>query len=452
MSFKIPLFAALVLLLPLSSLYADRDRRSAPEKRVSLPESDPNVQVKEERVSLPELDPNVQAEVDTLFAGLKGDPPISTEDVTDGLLRLGPSAIPCLPKHLNKDTNKTTADIVANVLEELKDENTVTQLAVLLESDSEDTALGAARALGLIGTPEAVAALSEVVMTTMNDNLFVVCSEAILSVLRRGSAAAGSFFTIANLAEAAEPSERERLIRCLGASGSKEAVRFLLDFLRDEKTSVKAAALNALGRLGVGDSRACSKVRRYMRGRDINLKKQAVTTLGLLKDWESVPYLIDLLENDNSSVARSAHWALQNITGLKFPLSHNRWISWWNREDEKYENRMDPLIDRLYEGTVQQRIYAIRELSGIALGRGDVVGAVLGFTNDEDAQIRKEACTALGTMKSTEAVPYLIDSLDDSDEGVRAVAHKALHKITGENLPLERVAWKDWESATSKER
>jgi HEAT repeat protein len=334
---------------------------------------------------------------------------------------------------LSKDTNKTTVDIVSDVLEKLEDENIVTQLAVLLESDSEDIALGAARALGLIGTSDAVAAMGEVVMTTMNNNLFNACWEAILSILRKGRAAAGSFFAIADLVKAAEPPGRVRLIKCLGASRSEEAVRFLLDFLGDEEVVVNIAAVNALGRLQVCSPRVCYRVRKYIHDRDIGLKKQAITALGQLKDWNSVPYLIDLLGSDNSSVARNAHWSLKNITDLRFPVSHQRWISWWNRE-----------------GTVSQRVYAIRALSGITLGREDVVGEIFGLMRDEDAQIRKEACIALETMRSTEAVPYLIDSLDDLDEDVKIAAHKALRKITGENLPLEKVAWEKWGSAVSK--
>ena len=170
----------------------------------------------------------------------------------------------------------------------------------------------------------------------MDDDLFYPCREVIISVLRRGRSAEGSFFVLAGLARNAEPSGKVRVISCLGSSGSREAVSFLLDFLMDTERSVKAAAIGAIGELGISDSRICSKVRRCLRGRDLYSKKQAALTLGRLKDWESVSSLIDLLEDDNSGLARSAHWALQNITGLKFQLNQSRWASWWDKESENH--------------------------------------------------------------------------------------------------------------------
>ncbi len=75
--------------------------------------------------------------------------------------------------------------------------------------------------------------------------------------------------------------------------------------------------------------------------------------------------------------------------------------------------------------------------------------------NDADPVSRGKAATALARRKSVNAVPFLIDALDDEAPRVRKAAHKALQDITGHDVTYShdmdydhrksvQKAWRAW--------
>ena len=52
----------------------------------------------------------------------------------------------------------------------------------------------------------------------------------------------------------------------------------------------------------------------------------------------------------------------------------------------------------------------------------------------KDADSSLPAATALGEIQSVEAVPALIEALNDRDDLVRTAASEALHRITGQDF------------------
>ena len=56
------------------------------------------------------------------------------------------------------------------------------------------------------------------------------------------------------------------------------------------------------------------------------------------------------------------------------------------------------------------------------------------MTRHADFYARLGAATALGTLKSVDAVPELINALNDKDDLVRVAAHDALVLITGQDM------------------
>ena len=90
-------------------------------------------------------------------------------------------------------------------------------------------------------------------------------------------------------------------------------------------------------------------------------------------------------------------------------------------------------------------------LIGLFLFHTGIIGAdevltdlIWMLNNHRDAEVRKNAATMLGTLKIKSAVKPLIDALADENEEVRAASHKALIKLTKQNLPLEQGQWLDW--------
>jgi len=60
-------------------------------------------------------------------------------------------------------------------------------------------------------------------------------------------------------------------------------------------------------------------------------------------------------------------------------------------------------------------------------------GAKLSELESDNPVKRMKACAWLGSHQVTEAVPFLIERLNDPDIAVRAIAHRALLDITGED-------------------
>jgi HEAT repeat protein len=168
--------------------------------------------------------------------------------------------------------------------------------------------------------------------------------------------------------------------------------------------------------------------------------KQELVAGGL----ESLPVLVDMLEDHDATVRMVATWALQEvgptgrpavgalvratmdededvsweaqcaleeITGHKpeeysrFPFVH--WATWWN--EEEFPRFLDSL---------EAEVASTRARAAFALGAG-----------------RK---------MSVDAVPALIEALSDQDEEVRQAVAQALEDITGGDFGVDQGAWEQW--------
>lgn len=394
-----------------------------------------------------ETAPPVRAGVDALLGELKEDPPISRRDLIDGLTDIGPSAVPHLIQYLNGSPDESALDAIFKAISNMGDENTASHLISLLEADIEAVQIAAINALGRIGTPETVIALTEIMMETEDDDLFKACQAGVIATLRKEGSAGDTFAALTRIADEGGKLEKIRAIHCLGASGSERAGRFLLGFLRDEDMTVTIGTMVALSRLRIDDPRTCSRIRRFLGSRNPYLKKEAALAVGKLKDIESIPDLIDLLNDAHSGVVDTAHWALKQISGMRFSKNSVYWDSWWKAEEEEYREKMNTALEELDSGAAGRQMKAIRSLSRMVLGREEASDVLLRFISDDNPMIRREVCSALGIMKAQEAVPALIGFLDDSSNDVKNAAHRALRRITGQDLPKDRDEWEGWASS-----
>lgn len=72
--------------------------------------------------------------------------------------------------------------------------------------------------------------------------------------------------------------------------------------------------------------------------------------------------------------------------------------------------------------------------------------------SDPDEKIRETSAEMLGYLTAVEAIPNLIEALNDQHINVQIKAHGALNKITGENFGYKNyAAWKKWWMSNSKE-
>jgi HEAT repeat protein len=112
------------------------------------------------------------------------------------------------------------------------------------------------------------------------------------------------------------------------------------------------------------------------------------------------------------------------------------------------------LLDQLRSPNVSERYVALVGLSQSRDPRATSV--VLPLLADADIFLRMAAARALGDLASAEAIPGLIDALDDDESLVREAAYLSLRSITSRDLPFDaqspdaaerakRIkAWREW--------
>lgn len=74
----------------------------------------------------------------------------------------------------------------------------------------------------------------------------------------------------------------------------------------------------------------------------------------------------------------------------------------------------------------------------------NVRGAIRTLLKDEVPVVREAAGTAVAGAGATEMIPFLADLLDDPHIKTRAVAHRALRKLTGKELGFDADHWRIW--------
>lgn len=86
--------------------------------------------------------------------------------------------------------------------------------------------------------------------------------------------------------------------------------------------------------------------------------------------------------------------------------------------------------------------------AAVAAGGQDEASAlsdrVRGFLDSGDPALRRESALFLGRARDLEALPALVEILDDEHQGVRDNAHWALRDMTGLRLPGSRERWSAW--------
>lgn len=104
------------------------------------------------------------------------------------------------------------------------------------------------------------------------------------------------------------------------------------------------------------------------------------------------------------------------------------------------------LVGGLSDGEARVRIEAARSLQRIYAP--DVAMAplrrALSAENEEEAQVRAEAATALGQYAANAVVQDLIAALSDQSLSVNHAAAGSLRVLTGQDFGYERRAWQNW--------
>ncbi len=214
--------------------------------------------------------------------------------------------------------------------------------------------------------------------------------------------------------------------RNLGRIGAKKGFDSLQRaFETEQDTEVRAIIVEALGYIGT--SEVVPTMKRALYDRDEEVRLVAARALGYINDSSAVEALMSALDDTDTRIADAALTALKDPDGT--PQEHlvkamrdaggfrNKSISsaltsiGWEPETEEEEvcfliseNRwfdiekmgacaIQPIIDTLQGGTLEERIEAIKTISHI--GGQDAVRALIPLLSDEHIMVRKKAEYAL---------------------------------------------------------
>ena len=192
---------------------------------------------------------------------------------------------------------------------------------------------------------------------------------------------------------------------------SSEDAGLISDYLRNENAVVAVKAMEGIGK--IGNAEYTTLVKEIYEDEDTpqSVKASALSTLGLLKDYESIDFLVDILED--STQEKSYRWrACQALGHYADPevLPHIR--------------------KALHDEDTILRTYAIRSLREFPADL--VLDDLKEALRDSFWRVRVAAIETLGEREEKEAAEILIyKARRDPEEKIRLSAIAALGKIGG---------------------
>jgi hypothetical protein len=238
---------------------------------------------------------------------------------------------------------------------------------------------------------------------------------------------------------------REALVRAMGASGSPRAIEPLLGLLGRQR-ELDLPVLTQLARLTSSDDRTLEPrridpVRELLRA-DARVAREAMIVVGRLRDFESVPVLIEYLASGDARLRQQALWSLQRISGLGLRADPGRWRA-WERSESRWWESARTLLARLDGTDTADVLAAINEVAARRLFRDGLSRELQPLLRRGETVIVRNACSALGQLGSPSSVGPLIDALCHPDAEVRDEARRALGTITGLDLPPDPARWEE---------
>jgi len=264
----------------------------------------------------------------------------------------------------------------------------------------EDVHLFAIEALGVIGSPEAISPLVQL-LGDKNISVRQYAAEALGRI--------GSLEAIDPLIETLKDKDPMGWVPRAAAGalieiGSSEAVGLLVETLKDEDSSVRQLAMKVLVAI---DSEAVGLFKEKLKDEDGDIRSLAADALGEIGFPESTVPLIEALKDEKWSVRSMAARALGVIGS---PEAIGPLVEALKKDEESY----------------------VRHSAAEALSMIDSPGAVcllVKLLRDENDMVRRCVAEALGAIGSSKAISPLAEALKDRSDSVCRSAAKALDAI-----------------------
>lgn len=225
-----------------------------------------------------------------------------------------------LKEFQNKENDKWLRKVLAEVLSELKDEETIPGIVSILRDEKETPFIRseAAFSLGMMGYLEASGPLREQLKNSNAEirSMAVFC----LGLLKDKSAISAIGIMIHDKDEIV----RNRVATALGKLEDPSVIVYLEPLLKDKDQGVRLATIQSLGMIGTEKSVDLLS-NSLSTASDQTEKVIAIQALGKTKEQKGGDILLDILKNEDSYLAMNAAKALAEIGDKRaLPFIKNR--------------------------------------------------------------------------------------------------------------------------------
>lgn len=270
----------------------------------------------------------------------------------------------------------------------------------------------------------------EDICVTSQDNLEIASFEAskICSVLvGMGSEA------VPMLVEIVKDKGKDWVTRCLslqllGRIKDGSAVEPIISILENSSENAQARMFSAISLGMIGDKRALSGLRNVVRDNDKNVKRASISAIGHLKDDRAVQCLLDVLyDSDQLAQVR----AIKSLGEIGAKSASGALLRKLLYEEDAFlttkDDKSQPTIHKIYSKIVRMNTIAV--LGELKTREAVPILMEILENKEEEANVRKASATALSNIGDRRAIEPLIKILYDENEGIRVYSAEALAEL-----------------------
>ena len=287
---------------------------------------------------------------------------------------------------------------------------------------------------------------------------------------------------IINLLDDIDVDVKKASIKALGVIKSKRAIDPLLRLLKNKDEDVRKLSIQSLEQIFVTlDS--YEKIYEVADSKNMIERKEAIKLLGLLKDKNSLDYMINSFKSSDNKIRKLAYTSLIQISKDEVPdqvlegLKAKEWkirslcaklvgklgneqqisllLNLLNDPDNRVRDITIDSLSKIKNQTLINEVKsflispnwktkraAVRLL--IKIGNEDSLEVLLPLINDDDLFIKSWIALALGKFENISDISPFIEMLEDNDPKIRIAAARALGQL-GDKKALNSLVNSLWD-------
>lgn len=187
------------------------------------------------------------------------------------------------------------------------------------------------------------------------------------------------------------------------------------------------------------DETLCAVVRRRLDSEVAFIRQEAALAAGAIGDQRAVARLIELLEDETSSVRDVSHSSLRSLTSMTISADPFRWREWHARQTHWWDERGRLLLTRLPEAPLGELIDLVAEISTKRLFRDEVAAALVPLLRHTDARYVEVVLAALVNLRAPAAIPEISRLRVGGDRRLQRLATDALRALKAAGVEVDIV-------------